>query len=439
MKDVETVANGSTPNALERCYWRHGNEVATTAASPTGESPADVIVIGGGFAGLATACRIGELRPDAKTILLEANSVGYGASGRNGGLVSPLAAPIWLAGALRNGRQSDALRLLYRKTHEAAQWAAAHAPDAEVRRTVLNIAAQGPLTAAGLSEVADVIARSGIPIERDSGARRHSDLRLACYTVQPYKLAVGLARYARQLGVQILENAAVRSIDASRRGVAVTMASGETLHAERVVVSTNAYFQSIAMASRPPGKVVRNFMLATAPLSEAQQTSLQSCDHFVVELNRKYIFYRMHAGRLMFGGIDKVGQSRSRDDFEIPGDVLGSLRSELSARVLDGRQLPIDFAWGGRFHMTATDLPFIARCSVNPSVIYNLGYGGTGVALTLALAPVAAAMALGQDVRDDEAEFVFQTMRETRLPIFAGAQLAGRVAKRAMAAALASD
>ena len=422
--------------APPRCYWHQGYADREVTVNPAACTRADIVIVGGGFAGLATACRIAELRPETKIVLLEAKTVGYGASGRNGGLVSPLAAPIWLAGALRNARQSDALRLLYRKSHEAAQWAKLHAPDAEIHESSLQIAAQGPLTAAGLSEVAGVIAKSGIPIDLGDTRRRMNNLSLTCHTIQPYKLAVGLAAYARRLGIHILENASVQSIQPSNQGANVTLVTGETIKADRVVVSTNAYSGTISMGARTPGKVVRNFMLATAPLSEQQKASLRGSDSFIVELNSKYIFYRMHAGRLIFGGIDKIGSSNSPDDFEIPHKVLFTLRRELATRVDGGSDLPIDYSWGGRFHMTATDLPIIMPSPHNPAIIYNIGYGGTGVALTLALAPIAAALALEQKVRDEDTEFIFQVMRETRLPILSGIKLAGLVSKRLMSQAM---
>lgn len=433
MADIDVHAAGQMSDHFgisPRCYWHHGQSAKTSHGQPEAHSTADIIVIGGGFAGLATACRIAELRPATKIFLLEGKVIGYGASGRNGGLVSPLAAPIWLAGALGNAQQSDALRMLYRKSHEAAQWAKLHAPDAQIEASELQITAQGALTSAGLHEVADVIGKSGIPHELGKTPNGSCDLRLPCHTIHPYQLAIGLADYARRLGVQILENAPVLSIQSSKHSASVTLSDGNIITAERVVVCTNAYSHSISSGRPPHAKVVRNFMLATAPLSEAQKASLLGNDKFIVELNSKYIFYRMHAGRLIFGGIDKIGTSASDNDFEIPDAVSLALRRALSMRVKSERDIAIDFSWGGRFHLTSTDLPAIEECTDNPSVIYNIGYGGTGVALTLALAPVAAAIALKQKLPDDDAAFIYQVMRETRLPIFSGVKLAGLVSRR---------
>ncbi|PPC98528.1 MAG: hypothetical protein CTY31_13230 [Hyphomicrobium sp.] len=433
MADIEVHAASQKSDQYgipQRCYWHNGHSNDAAHGQHEGHSTADIIVIGGGFAGLATACRIAELRPEKKILLLEAKVVGYGASGRNGGLVSPLAAPIWLAGALGNSRQSDALRMLYTKSHEAAQWAKLHAPDAEVEASELQITAQGALTSAGLNEVAEVIGKSGLSYELGKTPNGSCELRLPCHTIHPYQLALGLADYALRLGIQILEYAPVQSIQSSKHGAAVTLSDGSIMSSERVVVSTNAYSNSISAGRQPPAKVVRNFMLATAPLSEAQKASLLGNDKFIVELNSKYIFYRIHADRLIFGGIDKIGTSTSENDFEIPDAVSLALRRALSMRVKCERDIAIDYSWGGRFHLTSTDLPVIKECTDNPSVVYNIGYGGTGVALTLALAPVAAALTLKQKLPDEDAAFIYQVMRETRLPIISGIKLAGLVSRR---------
>ena len=69
-------------------------------------SEVDVAVLGGGFAGLSTALGLRERMPKATIVVLEAERVGYGASGRNAGFLSPLAAPVWLLGAERSPEQA---------------------------------------------------------------------------------------------------------------------------------------------------------------------------------------------------------------------------------------------------------------------------------------------------------------------------------------------
>lgn len=413
-----------------RCYWQYEPRNVINDHDQRLTADADIVIIGAGFAGLATACRIAEFSPHTRVTVLEANTIGYGASGRNGGLLSPLAAPVWLAGATRDRRQGDALRLLYEESHAVARWAARCAPNAEVEPTRLCLSPQGALTSAGLEEVADVVGRAGIPIENAHVNEPTQSLFLDAHMVHPYRLASGLAAYARQRGVRIVERCRVRTVQSKRSAIKILIDDGSAIEAYRVVLATNAYSSSVDLGFKTPGKVVRNFMLATELLNEQQVAKVNARSDFVVELNRKYIFYRLHGGRLLFGGIDKFGPPRSGNDFEIPQAVQETLCRDLSMRFGSGSNVPIAFAWGGCFHMTRNELPVIRRCPENPAIILNICYGGTGVALSLALAPVAASLALDQKINDPNLEFIHTVMDETGLPVAGGLALAGRVARR---------
>ncbi len=102
------------PSATGRSYWQRHTQ--TKARVPKNEERTgsanhpDVVLIGGGFAGLMTAIRLAEMEPAADILLLEANFVGFGASGRNAGLLSPLAAPVWLVSSNSNPEHAWAFR-----------------------------------------------------------------------------------------------------------------------------------------------------------------------------------------------------------------------------------------------------------------------------------------------------------------------------------------
>ena len=67
--------------------------------------------------------------------------------------------------------------------------------------------------------------------------------------------------------------------------------------------------------------------------------------------------------------------------------------------------------------MTSTDLPIIGPAGESSAIVHNVGYGGTGVALTLSLAPISAAMALGCPVEDQALAEIRDTMAGTRMPV----------------------
>ncbi len=112
-------------------YWQQegGAAVGLPAADPPDE--VDFAIIGGGLAGLSTANAILERRPSASVAVLEANFVGYGASGRNGGLLSPLPAPVWLLTADGSSDHAWAVHALNGKLHALGAWLADKLPDSQ--------------------------------------------------------------------------------------------------------------------------------------------------------------------------------------------------------------------------------------------------------------------------------------------------------------------
>lgn len=423
-------------HAVRSSYWQRTGGMPQSATAPTAPLPerAAVAVVGGGFAGLATALRIKELDPSAEVVLVEANTVGYGASGRNGGLMSPLAAPIWLATALNDPAHARAIGLLERKIAAAAAWAGQIAQEAEVTATRLALESQGPIVDAGLAHISRTLDAAGIAHEFPMHKHRRGprSLGLAAHTVNPYRLVEGLAAEARRRGVAIIEHAPVHRIDDDATGARLVLEGGRQLIAERVVLATNAYTPSLALATPPRARVVYNYVLATEPLSTDTLARLYAAGAeaggFVVEINKAYVFYRIHDGRLVFGGIEKLKQTEG-GDLDVPAAVMRGLRKHL-ARTLKGAQLPdIAEAWSGRYHMTSTDLPVIGPARVGSAIIHNVGYGGTGVALTLTLAPVAAALALGRPLADSELAEIHETMQATRLPVIGAMRFAAGVAQ----------
>lgn len=418
-----------------RSYWqRLGGMPADGAAvrgSPELPQRADVVVIGGGFAGLATAIRIMEVEPAARVVLLEAKSIGYGASGRNGGLMSPLPAPIWLASATYDSGHRAALAALNVEVGKAAAWARALAPDAEVLAQPLVLEAKGHITDAGIAQVARIVSDAGIACRLESGATAGSPraLSIETHTVNPYRLALGLADHARRLGVEVIEQAPVVRIAQSGSVAQITLGDGRSIAAASVVVATNACTPSLSLPEPARAKVVHNYMLATEPLDDEMLARLDCSGRFVVELNSAYVFYRVHQRRLVFGGIEKLSQ-KAGGDFDVPAEVMRGLERHLGRTLSPGALPRIADAWGGRFHMTSTDLPIIRRSERAPSVVLNVGYGGTGVALTLTLAPLAAALALRRAPADAALGMIGDTMRRTGMPVLGAARFAAAVARR---------
>ena len=266
-------------------WW---DEAAQRAPAVPPPASCDVVIVGAGFTGLWTAYYLLRERPELDIVLVEAEHVGFGASGRNGGWVSALwpVAPATLAA--RSGREATLAML------------------AELRHTVLEVGevclAEG--IDAGYHRGGTLaLARSGAQVRRaravwatgaswgdgtewlDAGAARE---RLAavdalgatynphCARIQPRALADGLAAVVRARGARIVEGTRVRRI----RPGAVTLASGDTIAARHVIRATEAWSATLPDSRRAIAPVY-SLMVATEPLSPAQWQDLGLADREV--------------------------------------------------------------------------------------------------------------------------------------------------------------
>src|SRR5688572_27271900 len=99
----------------------------------------DFALLGGGLAGLTTAIRLRTQHPNASIVVFEAERVGFGASGRNAGFLSPLAAPVWLLGAERSTEQAWGAAKINAEVHAVARWIDEHIEDCELRPATLAL------------------------------------------------------------------------------------------------------------------------------------------------------------------------------------------------------------------------------------------------------------------------------------------------------------
>lgn len=409
-------------------YWQR--DAAWSERWHEGSLPkrVDFAILGGGLAGLATAIRLRELHAGAEIVVLEAERVGYGASGRNAGFLSPLAAPVWLLGADRDSEHAWAAARINADMHATARWLREHAIDAELSDVSLRLDAAGTLSHAGMGEFARAVAHVGLA-HRLPDDRRYRSLEMDAYTVHPYKLVRGLAEHAVTAGVRIRERARVRAVEAALGGARVYVDSGEQLHARKVVVCTNGYTDKLDVGERIRAVVVHSFMLASAPLAPSDDVR---DDIFTVVVNAlDQAFHRVHDNRLLYGGTDKV-RAPEGDDYAVPASVESKLVTQLQNCFPRIAGITSADAWAGRFHATRNGLPIIRPSTKNPAVILNVGYGGTGVVLTLACARLAAAVASDGAFANDSDARLLSIIHGTRISVGDALRTVGRLTRRLM-------
>jgi glycine/D-amino acid oxidase-like deaminating enzyme len=372
-------------------YWQHDanwKDQWRTTALP---SQVDFVVVGAGLSGLTTAIELRNRHPSARIAVIEAERVGYGASGRSAGFLSPVAVPLWVLGAQRDASQAWAASRINAEVHTRATWLLATIHGCEIQKATLSMQSRSALGDLALSEFAHLLSAAGLHHLVSHRADVGHSIEMDAYTMHPYKLIQGLAQYASAQGIYIRERSRVRKFQPIAAGLRIHLDGSEILHATNVVVCTNAYTDSLDVGERVRAIALHTFMTATAPLEDREFNAAKGTSDFVVEVNRAQVYHRSHNNRILYGGLDKW-RTPTGGDFVVPQRYLRELRQYAQKTFPMLPSLDVEHAWSGRFHATATGLPIIRRSSSIPNLTLNVGYGGTGVALALVFGKLAAAI-----------------------------------------------
>jgi glycine/D-amino acid oxidase-like deaminating enzyme len=356
-----------------------------------GRVDADVVVVGAGFTGLWTAYYLLQRDPSLRVVMLEAQRVGDGASGRNGGWCSALL-PMGLDAIAAASSHDDAVRLRRAMIdtvaevgrvceHESIDCHFAHSGTIEISRNPVQLARARAAVEHGCTYGAtDHDLRFLEADEMASIVRATKALGGTftphCATVQPALLVHGLARTVEQLGATIYEHSTVTSIEPGR----VQTLTGSVV-AEVVVRATEAFSPSIPQFRRSVVPIY-SLMVATEPLTESMwdEIGLEQRPTFCDGRNMVIYGQRTSDGRLAFGGRGAPYHFRSRTTpahSDVP-QVHAALERTLHDLfpVLDGAR--ITHRWGGAV-AAARDWWCSASFDRNTGLASGGGYVGDGV------------------------------------------------------------
>ena len=342
----------------------------------------DVCVIGGGYTGLSAALHLAERGYDV--ILLEAQRVGFGASGRNGGQVG-------------TGQRADqeTLEGMVGKTAARALWdlaqesvrltgdlAQRHAPDAGFAPGIIH-AAHKPRYVGEAHAYAEKLAREYgydriTPLNRDqmhalvgSPAYFGGDLDMGAGHLHPLRYALGLARAAQAAGVRIFEGSRVTALTHADPARVETDAAQIT--ARFVALGCNGYLGRLAPTVAARVMPINNYIAATRPLTDRERAGVIRDNHAVADTKFVVNYFRMsHDNRLLFGGTESYG-------YRFPADIRAKVRKPLEQIFPQLRGIELTHGWGGTVGISMNRMPHFARLSGN--VLSASGYSGHGVAM----------------------------------------------------------
>ncbi len=279
----------------------------------SGPVTADLLVVGAGYTGLWTALHSAQRNPDQKVVLVDAERVGWAASGRNGGFVDASLTHGLANGKARWPHEIETLETMGRENLDGMQADIQRLGlDVDWQRTGMLAVATEPHQVAWQQDAADdgegrFLAQDEVRAEVASptylaGLFSRDSLAI----VHPGKLAFELARACVAAGVRVFERTNVTSIDSS--GSAVRFAAGnETVTADRAVLATNV-FPSLIVRNRLQTVPVYDYVLSTEPLTDAQLDRIGWANRQGIgDSANQFHYYRLSAdNRIVWGGYDAI-------------------------------------------------------------------------------------------------------------------------------------
>lgn len=388
------------PPADISSLWRATAVAGPAFGSVPGDQTFDVAVIGGGYTGLSTAHYLA--KAGLAPVVLEANRIGWGASGRNGGVVSGKFRPGFKDIAARHGLDAA------RRMHDLGLEAIAHVgqliaelriagadyrPSGSLRcahnaHTLETLKAEAAWLRGTLGDTAvSILGPDEVAAETGSHGFAGGMLNTHGGIIHPLNFALGLAAGLQAAGIAVYEAAPVTGIRREGQGVRVETPGGR-ITARQVVIATNAY-SDLTPATRAVRTSVipfRSAMIATEPLAGTAGAGLLRTGRSYTETRRMMRWFRKAGDRLLYGGRGAFGRSDSEGAFAALETAMVRQFPELAA-------VKVTHRWSGLVAMTLDSLPHLGR--LDDRVVYSVGYNGTGVALASGIGRHVAALVTG--------------------------------------------
>ena len=382
-----------------------------TSDNPSSDT--DIAIIGSGYTGLCAA-RI--LRKNGASVtVFERNTIGWGASSRNGGMATPglkqgiqkiykmygskLAHEFWKASV-------DAIDLIEEIVDE-------HSIDCDWQRNGHASLATKPSHAPRLKQygfwlekkfghVQNYIPKNQIRDEIGSDAYHGALTDEISGGLHASKYVYGLATTVSNLGVQLCEHTDVLDIEKNDSNYFRLITSAGDVRAKKVIVATNGYTDRLVPGLKPLIFPVGSYIVVTEPLSEDLQKIISPKKRMYYDSKWFLNYFRLTPdGRMLWGGRNDLSTDLDLDD------SAKRLTRELYSILPDLRDIPITHTWTGKLGITFDLMPHIGEKN---GIYYALGYGGHGLSIATYLGTEIGLLLSGKKDRSPFMEISHQTM-----------------------------
>jgi gamma-glutamylputrescine oxidase len=395
------MAKAWTPMLPANSLWASTAEPAPDLPSLSGETRADVVIIGGGYTGLSAAHHIA--KSGLAPIVLEANRPGWGASGRNGGVITAKFRLSFREIDSRHGRAMA--KRMYEIAHESVEMVEELVSEygltaARLTRTGQVKAAHNHTTLKAAIDEAEWMKREmgdgdvrildahGVQEETGSNSFVGGVLNPGSGGIHPLNYVRGLARGVAQRGGAIFQDSPVLRLSRDKDGVIAETPDG-VVRAKQAIIATNSYSDLTPATARLQKTLVpfRSAIIATEKLSPNLAGHLMPTGRTYTETKRMMRWFRKVDDRVVFGGRGAFGKRDSASAFEALRKAMVGIFPELA-------DVALEFRWSGLVGMTLDSVPHIGR--LDERTLFAMGYNGAGVAMSSLMGRYLASLLRGE-------------------------------------------
>lgn len=395
-------------------FWQYKyGDYQANPALRAGDYETDVLIIGAGYTGLTTAREVRKDDPNKRVMVLDANEIGFGASGRNGGFNMTLFGVEPEITVMRWGKDKakEAQTYMQNAVAYVKEVIESEGLDSDYEHTGMLRVAYTERQEKRLKKTYRLLNEISKPgsfqywnAEDVKDKLNAPNVRGAIYEpetgiLDPCKHVRALKGLAEKQGAEIYENTAVTHLSRGKNGVTVKTKIA-TIVAKKVVVATNAWTHNVpgSFSLSIKQSPVWTYQVVTEPLSQREWENIKWDGRMSIEDNRQFVHYMRitKCGRVTMGG-GNIGVGYNAKDMTKWADesIWKDLENHLKWLFPTLRHKKIHYKWGGCVSANMDMTPEIGFLG-GPDIIYSAGCIGHGVSLTQLNGRVIADLILGK-------------------------------------------
>lgn len=387
----------------QHIYWHTTTQMPDDNNLTPLPQKTDVAIIGGGYTGLSAARTLA--KQGVHVVVLEAETIGWGASSRNGGMVLSGLKPPMQTVIKRYGR--DLAKRLFQYSLDSIdtveQIVREENIDCGFARTGHLLAANKPKHFAALEEEVEFMAKEfSHRVHLVSRREQHTEIGTDLYHgalvdevsagVNPAQYVTGLARAAEKAGAKLCARARVRRLGRGEKRFVIETERG-SLTAESVLAATSGYTGNVVKALQRKIIPIGSFIIATERLPDELARELSPKNRMIFDYKHYLNYFRLWDNRMIFGG-------RAAFFPETPNTTRRSaeiLRREMIQVYPQLKDVKVEYVWGGTLDFAFDMMTHVGEMD---GIFYSLGYAGHGVAMATHLGKTVAEAMMKGNIKD---------------------------------------